>query len=102
MPDLYLPAMPPLGLIARLREAFERRACRRELRALLQADDDRLTDIGLSRAAIRAALRDVDNPCETLSRRLSAPLATRPPSSASIPRDDREPVVQDASRARSG
>ncbi|MES1938346.1 hypothetical protein C27AD_18393 [Salinisphaera hydrothermalis C27AD] len=66
-PDLYMPAMPPLQLIAWIRRAFERRACRRQLRTLLNAEDRQLADLGLCRERIRQALRCAGDPCYRLA-----------------------------------
>ena len=84
LPDLYMPAMPPLGLIARIRRALDRRACRRQLEALLGEDDHRLVDLGLTRAAIHQALRCADDPCRQLARTLKTKAAT---PSAKVPFD---------------
>ncbi|MGB7756801.1 MAG: DUF1127 domain-containing protein [Salinisphaera sp.] len=73
-PDLYMPAMPPLQLIARIRRALDRRACQRQLRTLLNADDRQLADLGLSRERIRHALRHAgdDDPCHVLAKTMRA------------------------------
>ena len=67
-PDLYMPAMPPLQLIARIRRALDRRACRRQLHSLLNAEDSQLADVGLCRECIRHALRSADDPCHLLAK----------------------------------
>ncbi|MGN8197894.1 DUF1127 domain-containing protein [Salinisphaera sp. RV14] len=71
-----MPAMPPLGLIAWIRRALDRRACRRQLEALLGEDDHRLADLGLTRADIHQALRCADDPCRQLARTLKTNAAT--------------------------
>lgn len=71
--ELYLPAMPPLGLIQWLREIFHRRACRRRLAALLDEDDRQLRDLGLFRPGIQYALRRADDPCCWLAEVMHEP-----------------------------
>ncbi|WP_423821160.1 hypothetical protein V5738_12570 [Salinisphaera sp. SPP-AMP-43] len=66
MPELYLPAMPPLGLIQWLRESWHRRTCRQRLATLLDQDDRQLRDLGLTRPGIQHALRRADDPCRWL------------------------------------
>lgn len=50
----------PARLVARLRAARWRRRARRDYEWLLGADDHILADVGVTRAALRAALSDLD------------------------------------------
>ncbi|GAB3684855.1 hypothetical protein [Salinisphaera aquimarina] len=54
---LYMPAMPPLGLIRVLRRLFRELAQRRRLRQLLTCDDAQLDDLGYCRHELRRVLR---------------------------------------------
>ena len=55
--QLYMPAMPPLGLISALERWLQRRRIRRSLRALLACDNHLLRDLGYSRAQLCRNLR---------------------------------------------
>ncbi len=57
MPDLCMPAMPPLGLMAAVDRWIEARRRRRALRQLLALDDHLLCDLGLTREHLSEATR---------------------------------------------
>jgi uncharacterized protein YjiS (DUF1127 family) len=57
---IYMPAMPPLWLLARLDRWLERRRSRRSLRQLLERDDHILRDLGYSRAELHEQLQGLE------------------------------------------
>lgn len=57
LPDLMMPAMPPLGLVKAIRKRIEARTQRRRLRQLLEYDDRTLEDMGHCRHELVWALR---------------------------------------------
>ena len=68
---IYMPAMPPLWLFARLDRWLERWRSRRSLRQLLERDDRILRDLGYSRAELHQQLQAL--------KRSSATAACVPP-----------------------
>ncbi len=66
MPHIYMPAMPPLGLIRWLRQRLDAWAFRRKLKHLLDYDDHMLEDMGHTRIEL---MMTIELPLKTDARK---------------------------------